>query len=212
MNEHTVLCACLLQWVRWSLLVFQNLEEVLHLFQTEKASLSFPDSLSTRELTCLKHWAVTHQGWCLVALLVSPSPYPGWEAAVAHVPVPIRIPESLFPITAHAPPQETLCVPDTTQQTQMSILSAGWSFQQPEGRLHTEATRISGQPLALHCCWAGGQGWGQAVPAGAAQMWQNVAAGFVQESSSLCAAWRRLPGRISPCKVTRQDYLEQVAW
>lgn len=68
MNTQICVRVCCSGW-GWSLLVVQNLEEVLHLFQTENASLSIPVSLSTKELKCfkhLKHGAVIHQHWCLV--------------------------------------------------------------------------------------------------------------------------------------------------
>lgn len=55
MNTQFCVRVCCTGWW-WSLLVLQNLEEVLHLFQTENASLSFPDSLGTRELTQLKQF------------------------------------------------------------------------------------------------------------------------------------------------------------
>lgn len=146
MNEHTVLCVCLLQWVRMEAVSYPESWRSTAPVSNRKCILIIPRQSQHKRFETSE--TLSAGVWYL---LVFPSPSLGWEAAVAHLPVPmpmpLRIPKSLLPHWRHR-----LCVPDTTQQINPSILSTGLCFQQPEGRLHTEATRVSGQPLAL-CCW-----------------------------------------------------------
>lgn len=75
---------------------------------------------------------------------------------------------------------------------------AHWDHQQRKGEFHSSNWFcVTAGPVTQH--------WEQALPAGAAQTRQTVAAAVLQESRSLYVAWRTVPGRMSPCKVTKRD-------
>lgn len=204
MNEHTVLSACLLQWVRmepvscpesWrSTAPISNRK--MHLYHSQTASAQGSWNIWNMELVHIS------AGVCW--LLVFPSPCPRLRGCCG-------TPACAYQNPKKSPPHYCTCFisggTGSVFQTQLSHPQCRLNLPAARRLQHPEATRVSGQqPLALCYCWTSGQGWGQAVPARAAQRWQKGAAGFVQEPGSLCGAWHRLPGRIPPCKVTKQDY------
>lgn len=188
MNTQFCVCVCCSGW-GWSLLVVQNLEEVLHLFQTENASLSFLDSLSTGELKHLKHWAVTHQHWCLLVTCF-PLSRPGMSGCCGTRACAPRDPKKSLP---------HYCTHSTSGGTG-SVLQTTDRSVDPRHRLKLPAARRE----AAH--WSHGSFWAAACSVLVLGRWPGLRTGCASWGCSdvtKCGSWLRAGVRLTLCCMTQ---------
>lgn len=234
MNEHTVLCACLLRWVRpeavscpesWrSTAPISNRK---YIFVIPRRSELKHTAAPTCEQMC--HTPVLDHS--ALVLLVSPSPWalPALGAAVAHmllitpqgskkssVCLPLL---HLFHLHRYRP-----CVPAATTgknglpSVQVKAPTSSSTWCRSRGRavtLRSQAKEMEFQDSDSQVCVAAGPlawPWDQAMPDGAAQTWQHVAAASCRSQDHFMLHDADYRGEFLCAKWQYMTILEQAAW